>query len=312
MENQVEQQELNNENSKNNLSDIFDLLSGIGLVGGAVGSFCGNAAFAAIPISFSVALQIANRRQLKVELAQMQQNSVMQMTEQMNNNQSVILEQFQELRKDSETTLTQQDKKFQTITQDLSEKIGKNQESFNRLKVEKDELSQFTYSLESQLNTVETIVETLQNIENASQLIRSNPEGADAYYQRGLNHQKLGDKTGAIEDYTEALHLDSTYAKAYHSRGVLLAEIGNRKQAVEDLRLAAKYYFEQGDIESYEQARNLSKEFYQVRYSVVNNETPQTTDSHSEMSEEMSADLVTVGSLFDDDVQSEGPISMLG
>ena len=161
-----------------------------------------------------------------------------------------------------------------------------------QLKVEKDELSECTHSLESQLTTVETVVETLQNIENASQIIRSNPEGADAYYQRGLNHQKLGDKTGAIDDYTEALHLDSTYAKAYHSRGVLLAEIGNRKQAVEDLRLAAKYYFEQGDIESYEQARNLSKEFYQVRYSLVSNETPQTTTSQNEMNEEMSSESI--------------------
>ena len=69
MENQVEQQELENQNNNSNLSDIFDILSGVGLVGGAVGSFLGNAAFAAIPLCFSVALQIANRRQVKVELA---------------------------------------------------------------------------------------------------------------------------------------------------------------------------------------------------------------------------------------------------
>ncbi|MGK7957365.1 MAG: tetratricopeptide repeat protein [Crocosphaera sp.] len=311
MENQVEQQELNNENSQNNLSDIFDILSGVGLVGGAVGSFFGNAAFAAIPISFSLALQIANRRQLKVELAQMQQSSVMQMTEQMNNNQAVILEQFQQLKQDSENSLTQQKQKFQTTTHELSDKIANNQESVNQLKVEKDELNQFAASLESKLTTVQNVVKTLQQIENFSQIIRSNPEGAEAYYQRGLNHQKLGDKTGAIEDYTEALHTDSTYAKAYHSRGVLLAEIGNKKQAVEDLRLATKYYFEQGDIESYEQARNLSKEFYEVRSALVNTETVETKASQEEMPEE-STDLVTVGGLFDDEPDTQENISMLG
>lgn len=146
-------------------------------------------------------------------------------------------------------------------------------------------------------------------------MIRTNPESAEAYYQRGLNHQKLGDKTGAMEDYTEALHLDSTYARAYHTRGVILAEIGNRKQAVEDLRLAAKYYFEQGDIESYEQARNLSKEFYEVRHSPVNTETAEVIDSQDEMSQEMNSapmDLVTVGGLFDDETDSEENISILG
>ena len=315
MENQVEKKELTNENSQNNLSDIFDILSGVGLVGGAVGSFFGNAAFAAIPISFSVALQMANRRQLKVELAQIQQSSIMQMTEQLNNNKSVILGQFQQLRQYSEDSLTQQDQKFQTITNHLSGKITVNQENFNRLKVEKDELNQLTSSLESQLNVVQNVVETLQQIENTSQMIRSKPDGVEAYYQRGLNHQNLGDKTGAIEDYTEALHIDSTYAKAYHSRGVILAEMGNRKQAVEDLRLAAKYYFEQGDIESYEQARILSKEFYAVRHSSINDETVEMAVSQSEVSAEMAAeqmDLVTVGGLFDDDADSDDNISILG
>ncbi|WP_107668260.1 tetratricopeptide repeat protein [Cyanothece sp. BG0011] len=315
MENQVEQQELNNDNSKNNLSDLFDLLSGIGLVGGAVGSFFGNAAFAAIPISFSVALQIANRRQLKVDLAQLQESSVIQLTEQMNNNQGTILEQFKQFRKESEDQLNQQDQKVQTIVSELSEKITNNQESCNLLKVEKDQLNQLTHSLESQLNKIQNVVETLQKIENTSQVIRTNPQGVDAYYERGLSHQKLGDKTGAIEDYTEALHLDSTYAKAYHNRGILLAEMGNKKQAVEDLRLAAKYYFDQGDIESYEKARNLSKEFYEVRHSILDDKVIDSMVSQELTREENSSqevNLITVGSLFEDDGDAEESISMLG
>ncbi|MGK7940503.1 MAG: tetratricopeptide repeat protein [Crocosphaera sp.] len=303
---------MENQNSNSNLSEIFDILSGVGLVGGAVGSFLGNAAFAAIPLSFSLALQIANRRQLKVELSQMQENSTMEMTQQINSNHSNLLEQLQQLRELQDNSFNQQDHKFQTLMNELSNKIKTNEESLAVLTIKERDLNKFTHNLESQQKQVESIVETLQNIENFSQLIRTNPEGADAYYQRGLNHQKLGDKTGAIEDYTEALHLDSTYAKAYHNRGVLLAEIGNKKQAVEDLRLAAKYYFEQGDIESYEKARNLSKEFYEVRHSLVNHET---ADSQSEMREEIVSqpmDLVTVGGLFDDEMDSQESISILG
>ena len=315
MENQVEQQELENQNNNSNLSDIFDILSGVGLVGGAVGSFLGNAAFAAIPLSFSVALQIANRRQVKVELAQMQESSTMEMTQLMNSNHSTLVEQLQQLKQQGENSLKQQDQKFKTLVNELSDRVQNNKESFTLLNGKENELDQFYHQLESQLNKVEGVVETLQNIENFSQMIRTNPESAEAYYQRGLNHQKLGDKTGAMEDYTEALHLDSTYARAYHTRGVILAEIGNRKQAVEDLRLAAKYYFEQGDIESYEQARNLSKEFYEVRHSPVNTETAEVIDSQDEMSQEMNSapmDLVTVGGLFDDETDSEENISILG
>ena len=312
MENQLEQQKLETEQSNSNLSEIFDILSGVGLVGGAVGSFLGNAAFAAIPLSFSLALQIANRRQLKVEFSQMQRSSTIEMTQQLNSNHSNLLEQLQQLREQQENSLDQLDQKFQSLVSELSKKIKNNEESLAILTIKERDLNEFTHNLDSQQKRIETIVETLQNIENFSQIIRNNPEGAEAYYQRGLNHQKLGDKTGAIEDYTEALHLDSSYAKAYHNRGVLLAEIGHKKQAVEDLRLAAKYYFEQGNIESYEKARNLSKEFYEVRHSLVNAET---ADSPMKMSEEMSSEqlnLVTVGGLFDDEMDSRENISILG
>ncbi len=312
MENQVEQQELEKQNSNSNLSEIFDILSGIGLVGGAVGSFLGNAAFATIPLSFSLALQIANRRQLKLELSKMQQNSTMKIAQELNHNHYHILEQLQQLRQLQENSLHQQDHKFQALMNELSNKIYNNQESIAILDTKEQKLNEFTQGLESQQKQVESIVETLQTIQNFSQMIRTNPEEADAYYQRGLNHQKLGDKTGAIKDYTEVLYLDSTHSKAYHNRGVLLAEIGNKKQAVEDLRLAAKYYFEQGEIESYEKARNLSKKFYEVRYSLVDDDT---ADSQIKMSEEMSSeqmDLVTVGGLFDDEIDSQENISILG
>ncbi|MEA5533875.1 tetratricopeptide repeat protein [Crocosphaera sp. XPORK-15E] len=315
MESQVETQELENESSANNLSDIFDLLSGVGLFGGVVGSFFGNAAFATIPLSFSLALQMANRRQLKVEMAQVQQTAIMQLTEQINNNKSVIFEQFNQSKQETNNQLGQQNQAFQAKVNDLSDKLQDAQQSIDGLMQEDRKLNEFTNALNSQQQQVEEIVKSLQQIENLSQVIRSNPDGVEAYYQRGLSHQKLGDKTGAIEDYTEALHLDSTYAKAYHSRGILLAELGSKKQAVEDLRLAAKYYFEQGDIESYEQARNLSKEFYEVRHSLIDNQNAKAAVSDESMIKEPQSsmiDLIAVGHLFDDDSDPEQNVTMLG
>ncbi|MEA5510121.1 tetratricopeptide repeat protein [Crocosphaera sp. UHCC 0190] len=315
MESQVETQELENQSSGNNLSDIFDLLSGVGLFGGVVGSFFGNAAFATIPLSFSLALQMANRRQLKVEMAQVQQTAIMQLTEQINNNKSVIFEQFNQLHQETQNNWEKQNQAFQSKVNDLSDKLQDSQQSLDGLMQEDRKLNEFTNALNAQQQQVEEIVKSLQQIENLSQVIRSNPDGVEAYYQRGLSHQKLGDKTGAIEDYTEALHLDSTYAKAYHSRGILLAELGSKKQAVEDLRLAAKYYFEQGDIESYEQARNLSKEFYEVRHSLINDEESEVTNSEESMIKgdtSQMIDLIAVGNLFDEESGTEKNVSILG
>ena len=102
---------LNNQNNGNNLSEIFDILSGVGLVGGAIGSFFGNVAVATIPISFSLALQIANRRQLKVELSQIQESSKTEILQQINSNHTKILEQLQHLKQEGETSFNQQDNK---------------------------------------------------------------------------------------------------------------------------------------------------------------------------------------------------------
>lgn len=304
MEPQVETQDVEQQAANNNLPDIFDLLSGAGLVGGVVGSFLGNAALTALPISFSLALQIANRRKLAVDLAQIQQTAMVQMTEQINHNQKVLLSQIQDLQTETKQSLTQQSQDVTKQFENLSEQLQETKKSLDEVRQDEQQLNQFAQSLESQQKQLEDVVSNLQKIENCSQLIRNNPDAIDAYYQRGLSHQKLGDKTGAIEDYTEALHLDPTYAKAYHSRGILLADLGNKKQAVEDLRLASKYYFEQGDIESYEQARNLAKEFYEVRHAPIDpQDTPNTEENMVEEADSQAnlADMISVGHLFDDE-----------
>lgn len=42
-------------------------------------------------------------------------------------------------------------------------------------------------------------------------------------------------------------------------------EQGMKQKAVDDLRRAALLYFEQGDIESYHQAREMSRNIHEIR-----------------------------------------------
>lgn len=310
METPIERQELKQQTAENNLYDIFDLLSGVSLVGGVFGSFLGNAALSAFPLSFALALQIASRRKLAVEMAQNQQLAIQQITEQTNNNQAILLSQFQELTTQTNQDLTHQNQDLQQQLDSLSDQLQDTQQSLDDLLQDEKQLTQFTHTLESQQKEIEAIVGNLQKIENFSQLIRTKPSEIEAYYQRGLSYQKLGDKTGAIEDYTEVLHLDSTHAKAYHNRGLLLGELGNKKQAIEDFRLASKYYFKQGDIESYEQARNLVKEFYKIRHSSITNH--ESTEAKQPQENLPIVNLISVGSLFNNESENQEKATILG
>ncbi|MDS3861305.1 tetratricopeptide repeat protein [Thermosynechococcaceae cyanobacterium BACA0444] len=126
------------------------------------------------------------------------------------------------------------------------------------------DLHDYTRILGTEQKQIEEVVDCLRQIENYTQAIQSDPSHAKAYYNRGLTHQRLGDAEAAVLDYTEAIQVNDTYAKAYHNRGVARAAIGDRKGAVTDLRTAAKHFFEQGDITSYQRARDLAKRVHEV------------------------------------------------
>ncbi|ACK65135.1 TPR repeat-containing protein [Rippkaea orientalis PCC 8801] len=307
MEPQVEQSILDEQPSQNSLPMILDICSGIGLFGGVVGSLFNNVALATIPVSIALAMQMANRRQLAVENAQIQQATLVQLNEQINHNQTILSQQISKFQQEIDLYISQQNQDHKKQIKEVSEKLEQNlhqntmevKKSIAEAEQEREQISQLTYDLKQHQQQIQIIVSELQQIENFSVVIDGNSHQANTYYERGLSYQKLGNKTGAIQDYTEALHLDSTYAKAYHHRGILLAELGNRKQAVEDLRLAAKYYFEQGDLKGYQQARDLSKEFYEIRH-FAEDEIPLNASQEFEHHEQdnQSIEVISVGNLF--------------
>jgi tetratricopeptide (TPR) repeat protein len=71
-------------------------------------------------------------------------------------------------------------------------------------------------------------------IKDYNEAIRLRPQFADAYDVRGLAHAALGDHKQAVKDYNEAIRLKPQYADAYNNRGLAHAALGDHKQAIQD------------------------------------------------------------------------------
>ena len=57
---------------------------------------------------------------------------------------------------------------------------------------------------------------------------------ANAYSNRGVIYDDLGQHLQAIEDYDDAIRLNPGYANAYYNRGNAYADLGQHLQAIED------------------------------------------------------------------------------
>ena len=101
-------------------------------------------------------------------------------------------------------------------------------------------------------------------IADYSETIRLNPQHADAYNNRGVEYQALGELDQALADYSEAIRLDPDYAIAYSNRGALREMQGDYNGAFADndraIRLDSRSteayygrggsYYHQGDLDA--------------------------------------------------------------
>ena len=71
-------------------------------------------------------------------------------------------------------------------------------------------------------------------IKDYDQAIILNPQYADAYNNRGIVKDDLGDFAAAIADYDEAIKLNPKYANAYYNRGIAKDNLGEYAAAAAD------------------------------------------------------------------------------
>ncbi|MGV0108007.1 hypothetical protein NSTCB13_06917 [Nostoc sp. DSM 114160] len=125
--------------------------------------------------------------------------------------------------------------------------------------------------------------------EDYNTILQIDPKFIAAYIHRGIHRFSFGDYKGAIQDYTEALKLDTNNIAAYNNRGNAYLELGNKKAAnqdysraiainpnnalayynrgvirtkqknksgaIADFKKAAKLFQQQGEQDSYQDAR---------------------------------------------------------
>jgi tetratricopeptide (TPR) repeat protein len=92
---------------------------------------------------------------------------------------------------------------------------------------------------ESRARVYERIGDFPSAIADYSQLIRSNPQHAPNYYNRGGVRVRQRDLTGAMADFNEAIRIDPNDFRAYMRRGRFRETTGDRPGAKRDYQRAA-------------------------------------------------------------------------
>lgn len=224
------------------------VISGIGAI---VAIAIGQPAVAPIPLAIGVGCNVFSRKQLNdslVEAYNKQEQTINELIEK-------ITQNHQELT----ANLVENKGELGTSIEKLQQFVNTN------IQAQKEFIDGEIQRIDLQHQNLNNVVSDIKEIENLSQGLRVTPDSADFFYQRGVGYEKLGNNNGAIEDYSEAIKKDGDFAKAYHKRGVLYLDTGLKQKAVDDLRKAALLYFEQGDIDSYHQAREMSRNIHELR-----------------------------------------------
>jgi Tfp pilus assembly protein PilF len=68
--------------------------------------------------------------------------------------------------------------------------------------------------------------------------IRIRPQFAEAYLERGIARQSLGQTDSALADFNKALEVNPDLARAHTSRGVIYRSRGDKKSAIEEFTKA--------------------------------------------------------------------------
>ncbi|MEB3826129.1 tetratricopeptide repeat protein [Phormidium sp. CCY1219] len=99
---------------------------------------------------------------------------------------------------------------------------------------------------------------TPNNFGNLQEFMRAAP-----FFLQGNAMLQNKDYQGAIEQYNRAISNYSEYAEAYAQRGVARNQIGDRSGAIEDLQQAVNLFDAQGEYAASEKAQEMLEELQQ-------------------------------------------------
>lgn len=213
----------------------------VAAVGGTIAGFMiNNVAAVGLPISMAAALNFANRQRLRSVVVTQVIPTVGLQTQQLQRHGQELQHQMEEIEKARGSAKATSE----ILMIQLSELRRVTEEDMSALQTE---MPQIKEQLEALANT-------------QAELLSSTPE--DSYYRRGLEELEGGNYKAAVEAFTQALEINAEFAIAYTQRAKAYAFDNKKQQAIADLRTAAKIFFEAGDLDNYNTARNLSEQVH--------------------------------------------------
>ena len=260
------QLETSSNHQSNHWLDIAEAASIIGSIGGSIASlFIKEIFLASIPLSVCVALNLVNRKRLLSLTTTENQQAISEIAQRNQDNHTDISKKWTQLQQSTNDRLSQSQTEQKTLSQQLKQLDA--------------DLNIRSEDIEDKYNQIAGKIDTLSRISISPQTIQASTESAKLYCEWGNSYQQLGNNKKAIEDYTKAIEIDSRCALAYHNRGLLNSELGNKKAAVEDLRKAAKFYFEQGDLDHYQKTKNMSQALHELNSAAQEQDSDQVLAS---------------------------------
>jgi Tfp pilus assembly protein PilF len=206
--------------------------------------------------------QIRQRKEMLVGLQQQLDQLSTANKDQKQTQQATLTKINNELEKLEKTVAgalhKQQEEQDQRLLE-LGQQLTYAQDLINSLQQKQDLMEANASNLAHQQKQIVEVVNCLRDLETASTQIEINMDIDRSFYQRALNHEKLGDETAAMADYGKAIEANPKHAEAYFHRALLLEKRGDKQIAVDDFRKAAQYFLEQGDVASYQSAKAKTK-----------------------------------------------------
>ena len=98
-----------------------------------------------------------------------------------------------------------------------------------------------------------------QAIQYYTQAIQLDPHCPRSYNNRGTLKRKLGDNTGENQDFNTAIKMNPRFGHPYYNRGILKTLLGNENEALADFDKAKQLYLNEGDKEGYNNAIKAKK-----------------------------------------------------